>query len=164
MAELHAPDAEPDSELERRGNPACWGWPLPELSHLHNAPDALEVEEEATQALRDWQAGRCAMCGEVQSLRTDHDHKTALVRGLLCHGCNILEGVQHGADTPLGRYRGRCPAIILRTRIRYYDEYLSRYAEPEDEEATSARSDLASKNSGIPKTSCRIHSTSTPSS
>lgn len=90
MAELHAPDAEPDSELERRWNPACWDWPLPELSHLHNAPDPLEVEEKATQALRDRQAGRCAMCEEVQSLRTDHDHKTALVRGLLCHECNIL--------------------------------------------------------------------------
>jgi len=35
------------------------------------------------------QKGRCAICGEVKKLCIDHDHKTGLLRGLLCTGCNL---------------------------------------------------------------------------
>lgn len=39
------------------------------------------------------QDGRCAICGEIPSTRRglhiDHCHETGIVRGLLCHGCNI---------------------------------------------------------------------------
>ena len=97
-------------------NPECWRRTVPDLSHRHGA-DPLVVEDESEEALRKWQAGRCAMCGNVEPLRMDHDHKTGHVRGLLCHPCNVLEGVQHGADTPLGRYRQKPPAIILSIRL-----------------------------------------------
>ena len=113
-------------------NPECWNWTVPDLSHLLGS-DPLLVENEAERALREWQAGRCAMCGEVEPLFTDHDHKTGLVRGLLCHSCNGLEGVQHGANTPLGRYRQKSPAIMLGITVRYFDPILGRYAEPEAE-------------------------------
>jgi hypothetical protein len=113
-------------------NPECRRWPVPDLSRLHGA-DPLVVEVEAEEALREWQAGRCAMCGNLEPLRTDHDHKTGLVRGLLCHSCNVLEGVQQGADTPLGRYRQNSPAIILNITVRYFNHFLGLYAQPEGE-------------------------------
>lgn len=44
------------------------------------------------------QQGRCLMCKRHQSelstpLCTDHDHKTKLFRGLLCHSCNVALGL-----------------------------------------------------------------------
>jgi hypothetical protein len=113
-------------------NPACWTWNVRNLGHLRRA-NPLEIEKKAERALRKWHAGRCAMCGEVASLVTDHDHKTGLVRGLLCHQCNVSEGVQPGADTPLGRYRARSPAAILGVTVRYFDHFHGAYAKPEAE-------------------------------
>lgn len=39
------------------------------------------------------QNGQCAICGiptAYDKIKTDHDHKTGKVRGLLCHRCNAL--------------------------------------------------------------------------
>jgi hypothetical protein len=43
------------------------------------------------------QSGNCAICGRNQStlkkiLMVDHDHKTGIVRGLICHHCNFVLG------------------------------------------------------------------------
>jgi hypothetical protein len=41
------------------------------------------------------QAGRCKCCDietKESLMRTDHNHETMMVRGLLCHTCNILVG------------------------------------------------------------------------
>ena len=38
------------------------------------------------------QNGRCGICAEpvpIDSMKIDHDHRTDLVRGALCHRCNI---------------------------------------------------------------------------
>lgn len=49
------------------------------------------------------QEGRCGMCNVVMSPEpatrpcVDHDHATGLVRGLLCHNCNVLLG--HAKDS-----------------------------------------------------------------
>lgn len=39
------------------------------------------------------QNGRCAICGEESNLYVDHDHKTNMVRKLLCPRCNHMVGV-----------------------------------------------------------------------
>lgn len=76
--------------------------------------------------LLDLQDGRCGMCGETPSLGDrlieDHDHRTGLIRGLLCRSCNTLEGahdcraqqclpgqcrVRHWRDTPAVAWLGR---------------------------------------------------------
>lgn len=52
-------------------------------------------------ALIERQGGACAVCGHVPDgsrgkrdnrLHVDHDHKSNMVRALLCHQCNVLIG------------------------------------------------------------------------
>ncbi len=66
------------------------------------------------------QGGKCAICrwarGISKNLSVDHDHKTGLVRGLLCTRCNQLLG--HLKDDPeagrrIAQYLVRPPAKEL---------------------------------------------------
>lgn len=52
-------------------------------------------------ALFTKQGGVCASCNkrQKQPLHVDHDHKTGMVRGLLCSGCNTALG--HLQDSPV---------------------------------------------------------------
>lgn len=52
------------------------------------------LSEVQYNELVDKQDGRCAICNSqpARPLFVDHCHKTGKVRGLLCHGCNILLG------------------------------------------------------------------------
>jgi hypothetical protein len=48
------------------------------------------ISMPAFLALMEAQNGLCAICMEpMLRPRVDHDHKTGIVRGLLCHACNI---------------------------------------------------------------------------
>lgn len=53
------------------------------------------LSEDQYAAMLESQAGRCAICGVLAEdapkghLFVDHAHSTGIVRGLLCHDCNI---------------------------------------------------------------------------
>jgi hypothetical protein len=47
---------------------------------------------EVRKLLSEQHGERCMACGETDNLCVDHDHKTRLVRGLLCGGCNLALG------------------------------------------------------------------------
>lgn len=51
------------------------------------------------------QSGRCALCGQCLTARfcVDHDHKTGVVRGILCQGCNVMLGGYETAILKIGR-------------------------------------------------------------
>ena len=113
---------------------ACWSWPVTD-EHRQRAADvgACTVQVEAYRAawwlLVDWQAGRCAICGGRKDF-LDHSHQTGMVRGWLCHGCNIGEGFGDYPGGRFERYREKNPASILRLAIRYHSPFTG-WAEPE---------------------------------
>ena len=51
----------------------------------------LNVTLDEYEALLEAQGGVCALCGnppKTRRLDVDHDHRTGLIRGLLCSRCN----------------------------------------------------------------------------
>jgi hypothetical protein len=50
------------------------------------------IDAETFDRMVAEQNGRCAICMIKAKLCIDHDHDTGLVRGLLCHQCNVMLG------------------------------------------------------------------------
>lgn len=45
------------------------------------------------EAMREKQNGKCALCDKTpRKFHIDHCHRTGVIRGLLCHACNIRLG------------------------------------------------------------------------
>jgi hypothetical protein len=59
-------------------------------SHEFRVQDTYGLEAGEYDRLFEAQGGKCAICGGTrrQRLSVDHDHKTGIVRGLLCRMCN----------------------------------------------------------------------------
>jgi len=79
------------------------------------------IQPEDYDRMYEVQGGTCAICqrakGVTKRLAVDHDHKTDLVRGLLCGLCNKFLG--HGRDEPefferAAEYLRNPPASFLR--------------------------------------------------
>ena len=132
----HASDQELDEFLNRedllnshvatlvRTVPACHEWPLPERP-------AEQLDEVRARAwLAQWQARRCAGCGDQGDLVVDHDHHTGMVRGLLCKSCNTRE--PHAPlESALGRYRTRPPVLLLGLRAwPYWSPFAKEASQP----------------------------------
>lgn len=62
---------------------------------------------EAYDALRESHNFACAVCGREEwecphgKLHVDHDHKTGMIRGLLCSQCNTILGLASENPTVL---------------------------------------------------------------
>ena len=71
----------------------------PEAAKLKGRKSALKAKYGMTvedyDALLKLQKGRCAMCKQKygRTLHVDHDHRTNVVRGLLCQRCNMGIGL-----------------------------------------------------------------------
>lgn len=99
--------------------PACWSWPLPGAP-TDEERGGMFYEAAAWRFYRFHTGGGCAVCGErpPDGRRVeDHDHKTGMVRGLLCRGCNVREG--KSAAPLLVWYRRIHPAQILDVYLPY---------------------------------------------
>lgn len=77
-------------------------------AHVQKTYGLSSADEKALLRL---QGGRCAICRQHQrkkALAVDHDHKTGVVRGLLCTSCNHdLLGAAHD------------DVLILRSAVAY---------------------------------------------
>jgi hypothetical protein len=86
--------------------------PRPSRKAQHRALLNLHVPASVYDHLLEYQGGGCAICGKAPSptrkLDRDHDHKTMVVRGLLCTTCNR-------------RLTGRLTAAWLRDAANYLD-------------------------------------------
>jgi hypothetical protein len=84
----------------------------PEQRAKHNLWTRYRLRPDEVQEMLAEQGGVCAICSQVPFRAViDHDHQTGLVRGILCHGCNLklpaIEDVLFAAAalTYLGRKR-----------------------------------------------------------
>lgn len=64
---------------------------------MSNAGPLRRLKQQEIPALRDEiaavQGGLCAICQErMEEKCLDHDHKTGLIRSVLCRNCNGIEG------------------------------------------------------------------------
>lgn len=81
-----------------------------------------KLTPEEWEKISECQGHVCFICGKKQKsgkrLATDHDHKTGLIRGLLCSQCNRLLGRIEGAGMTvqmIGRiieYYTSPPAVV----------------------------------------------------
>jgi hypothetical protein len=68
-------------------------------AHRARLEKVYGIDADIYDALLAWQGGRCYICGNkprTKRLAVDHNHKTGMVRGLLCadneYGCNFALG------------------------------------------------------------------------
>ncbi len=66
------------------------------------------------QTLRELAGGQCHACGVRTAVFVDHDHRTGLVRGLLCQHCNVwIDVCPHTQGCPWAEYLNDPPATKL---------------------------------------------------
>lgn len=84
-------------------------------SRRHAVRTKYGLDEAAYEDLLCYSDGKCFVCGAVPPKgryhHIDHDHITGVVRGLLCHGCNVSLG--HTKEDP----------EILRKLANYLEEH-----------------------------------------
>jgi hypothetical protein len=105
--------------LDRRRKSGVSPW-CTECWAAHNRFRNHGLGAETYRAMVEDNNDRCVICSEPESIRenlsVDHDHVTGMIRGLLCHSCNV--GLGHFRDNP----------ELLRAAADYMERYLGLYA------------------------------------
>jgi hypothetical protein len=87
----------------RRSNAHCAKCHKQQCRNKYNAKSMLQKRADKAVSygltpqqyidMYEKQCGKCAICNEIpktqRGLHVDHCHETGVVRGLLCHGCNV---------------------------------------------------------------------------
>jgi hypothetical protein len=88
--------------------PVCWEWEVPDTFSSFNPFTRIE----------EWQAGRCGICGKLDTLVMDHDHETDLCRGMICRSCNYHESVDSHSE-PYASWRRVSVCSLLKIDLPY---------------------------------------------
>jgi len=83
-----------------------------ERAHLRRVAETYGLSPDEYVALVEWSGNRCYICGRAgggKRLAVDHDHRSGVVRGLLCVSCNhyLLGKVAHDNPDRLAELAGR---------------------------------------------------------
>ena len=104
VAQLRAENPEKYRELDKKYKEK---W-MPKGYRIREVLQLRGIDAEQYEKLVKDHDGKCAICGmpetrrnpknpsEICRLVIDHSHETNMVRGLLCHGCNV--GIGHLKD------------------------------------------------------------------
>lgn len=121
------------------GDPACWHWPIELTVRLEVAAAIASGKTDDTHldVLDWWQQDRCAVCGKSGNLAgrfvEDHDHRTGLIRGILCNSCNVIEpNWPDDGRNVFDRYRARPATVVLGLTLRYRNKLTGELAQPEE--------------------------------
>ena len=107
--EIHPSDRPQPAYLQWQHNTERWNQDAPLLEG-----------SEGLNELWDWQEHRCAMCGfENTKIEMDHCHESGLIRGLLCHSCNLNESSNDRLRWQI--YRKFPPTMLLNVKVFYND-------------------------------------------
>lgn len=102
-----------------------------DAAHGSYVKRTYEISEAEYKALYEAQGGRCAICqratGAKRRLAVDHNHKTGLVRGLLCKPCNRYGLGMFARDDPTvfdraAAYLRNPPAYDVLRAVRCQDQ------------------------------------------
>lgn len=87
----------------------CWGVECKrrkEANHRATTAKVYKTDRDFYDLLYEFQDGRCWICqlatGVTKRLANDHDHKTDLLRGLLCGECNQFLGRRVRSNPEVG--------------------------------------------------------------
>lgn len=76
------------------------------MQRVHRIKRKYDLSPEQYKKILDFQNGGCGICGKLPKkyhLSVDHDHKTGLLRGILCSPCNRAIGILGDSVESLGK-------------------------------------------------------------
>lgn len=94
--------SDPEFREKERQHARDYGQKNPQAKRQSRLRVEFGITQQDYEAMLAKQNGACAICGATENkvkhprarkfFCVDHDHKTGMVRGLLCHNCNFALG------------------------------------------------------------------------